>query len=130
MARARFDVNLNPTIIGVLNTDGQTPQEVYVTALGELVVNTTTAIKFSSSTPTTVGASVTSVTLKASNAARKELLIRNDSTSILYIEEGATATSSSAFKLNQDDYYRTDNYTGIVTGIWVSAVGNAQIKES
>lgn len=41
MGRARYDGNLNPTLIGVLNTDGVTPQEVYVNSDHETLVNIT-----------------------------------------------------------------------------------------
>lgn len=39
MPRARHDVNLNPTIIGVLETDGATPQEIAVDSIGRLLVS-------------------------------------------------------------------------------------------
>lgn len=127
-AAARIDAKRSQ--IGVIEDATTRGQRASVSAAGALKVDGVTSSQYTTSTASTVAASATSVTLKASNAARKELIIRNDSSSILYIEEGATATTSSVFKLNQDDYYSTNNYTGIVTGIWVSATGNAQIKES
>lgn len=78
---------------------------------------------------TTVAANAASVTLKASNTARKSLTIRNDGTGILYVSKTATATASAAIKLLQDDTVVITDYSGIVTGIWTSANGNAQIEE-
>ena len=89
-----------------------------------------TAPTFTAQTTTSVAGSATSVTLKAANSSRKTISIRNDSTAILYIEEGATATTSSVWKLDTDDIYTSDNYKGIITGIWDSATGNARITES
>lgn len=78
-----------------------------------------------------VSGSASSVTLQASNTARKGLTIWNDSTSILYIKFGTTASATSATaKLVADAYYEVPyGYTGIVTGIWVSATGNARVTE-
>lgn len=127
-AAARIDAKRAQ--IGVIEDATTRGQRATVTAAGALSVDGLASNQFSTSTATTVGASVTSVTLKAANSARKELVIRNDSSAILYIQEGTPATTSSIFKLNQDDYYSTNNYTGIVTGIWTAATGNAQVKES
>ena len=101
-----------------------------------LAINTVGAISvtsapFSTTTDTNVAASATSVQLVAANASRKELTIQNDSSSILYIKEGTTASATDyKFKLYQDDVYKTNNYTGRVDGIWVSATGAARVAES
>ncbi len=88
-------------------------------------------------TSSTVGDSASSVTLKAANANRSGLAIRNDSTARLYIEQGATATTSSVDYLDQGDVYElpllADGgvYRGIVTGIWASdAGGSAYVREN
>lgn len=83
------------------------------------------------SSVTSVAASATSVTLKASNASRKGLSVYNDSTSVLYLKLGATASSSSfTVKMVADSYYEVPGaYTGVVDGIWVSATGNARVTE-
>lgn len=87
--------------------------------------------RFATSTGSNVSASATSVTLKAANSSRKELKIQNDSTAVLYLKEGATASSTDyTYKLYQDDVYLTNNYTGIVDGIWASATGAARVTES
>lgn len=88
-------------------------------------------------TSSSVGDSAASVTLLAANSARTGAAIRNDSTAILYVELGATATTSSVVRLTAQAYYElpilagSEVYRGIITGIWDSdAGGNARISES
>lgn len=79
-----------------------------------------------------VSASATSVTLRAANTSRLGLIIFNDSTEILYVKFGSTASATSfTYKLNAGDTLelQTTPYTGIVTGIWVSATGTARVTE-
>jgi hypothetical protein len=85
----------------------------------------------STSAITQVAASVTSVVLKASNTSRLGLTIMNDSTSVLYVKFGATAsTTSYTVKMTAGQYYEMPfGYTGEVDGIWLSAAGNAYITE-
>lgn len=91
----------------------------------------TTPSRFDTTTNANVSASATSVQLAAANTSRKELTIQNDSSSILYIKEGTTAsTTDYKYKLYQDDIYRTNNYTGRVDGIWSVASGAARVSES
>lgn len=89
------------------------------------------AIKATTGTTTTVASSATSVTLLASNNARMGASIFNDSTAILYVKFGATASTTSFIaKLQPDDLYEVPfGYTGIIDGIWASATGNARITE-
>ncbi|MBE8968378.1 hypothetical protein IQ277_19770 [Nostocales cyanobacterium LEGE 12452] len=83
------------------------------------------------STPTTVASSTTSVTILAGNSNRKGATIWNDSTAILFIEFGATATTSAfAAKLFAGGYYEVPfHYTGVISGIWSVANGNALVRE-
>lgn len=78
-----------------------------------------------------VAASASSVTLQAANASRKGLFVYNDSSSVLYLKLGPTASSSSfTVKMVADSYYEVPaTYTGIVDGLWVSAVGSAKVTE-
>lgn len=89
--------------------------------------------KASTATLANVSASTSSVTLQASNSARKGFTIHNDSSSVLYVKFGSTASSTSyTVKLVSDAYYElptTSVYTGIITGIWVSATGSARCTE-
>jgi hypothetical protein len=89
--------------------------------------------KVTSATLANVASSATNVTLFASNAAAKGLMIHNDSTAVLYVKFGATATSSSyTVKMAADSYYEFPEpvYTGIVDGIWASANGAARCTET
>jgi hypothetical protein len=88
--------------------------------------------KVTSATLANVASSATNVTLFASNAAAKGRMIHNDSTAVLYVKFGATATSSSyTVKMASDSYYEFPEpvYTGIVDGIWASANGSARCTE-
>lgn len=83
------------------------------------------------STPSSVNASITSITILAANSIRKGGTIWNNSTARLYIEFGATA-STSAFTaiLEASGYYEIPfNYTGAISGIWLAANGNALVRE-
>jgi len=82
-------------------------------------------------TVTRVNSSASNVTLQAANNARRGLTIFNDSTSVLYLKMGATATTTSfSVKLGPDEYYEIPaNYSGIVDGIWASANGAAMVTE-
>lgn len=82
-------------------------------------------------TPTNVAGSATSVTLLASNSARKGGSIYNDSTALLYVKFGTTASTTS-FKviLAASAYYEIPaGYIGRIDGIWASATGTARIDE-
>ncbi|MEH2367991.1 hypothetical protein [Nostoc sp.] len=83
------------------------------------------------STPTTVASSISSVTILAGNSNRKGATTWNDSTATLYLEFGATATTSAfTAKLSAGGYYEVPfNYTGVISGIWSAANGNALVRE-
>jgi hypothetical protein len=85
-----------------------------------------------SPTVTQVASSASNVTLKASNGSRKGLLIFNDSTAILRVKFGATASATSyTVQIAAGGYYEMPQpvYTGIVDGIWAAANGNAYVTE-
>ena len=82
-------------------------------------------------TPTSVPASATSVSLLAANTGRKGTTIWNNSTANLYVELGATA-STSAFtaRVGAGGYYEVPfTYTGAISGIWDAANGSALVRE-
>lgn len=91
------------------------------------------ASSISTASLSNVGDSATSVSLLASNTSRKGFIIFNDSSAILYIKLGTTAsTSSFTYKLNAYGTVNETNfpYTGAIDGIWASdAGGNARITE-
>lgn len=79
---------------------------------------------------TNVASSATNVTLLASNKNRIEFVIYNDSTAVLYVKYGVTAsTSSYTVQVPANGTLVEVNYTGEVDGIWASANGNARITE-
>ena len=79
-----------------------------------------------------VASSATSVTLLAANASRRGAMIVNDSTEVLYVKFGVTASSSSfTVKMSAGDYYELPQpcYFGRLDGIWASANGSARMTE-
>ena len=78
-----------------------------------------------------VSSSATNVTILAANSARLLAMVQNDSTQILYLKFGATAsTSSYTVQMPANSYYEIPYpYTGIIDGIWASANGNARVTE-
>ena len=89
-------------------------------------------VKTTSSNVTSVAGSASSVSLLAANTDRKGFIIYNDSTAILYIKLGATAsTSSFTYRLTPNGIVTAEafGYTGVIDGIWASAAGNSRITE-
>ncbi|GAX46206.1 hypothetical protein NIES4075_72270 [Tolypothrix sp. NIES-4075] len=82
-------------------------------------------------TPSSVDASTTSVNLLAATSARKGATIWNNSTANLYVELGATATTSAfTAKVGAGGYYEIPfTYTGVISGIWDAVNGKALIRE-
>jgi len=92
--------------------------------------------KTSTNTTATVAGSATVVTLIASNASRCGATIYNDSTALLYVKLGSAASLTDFTALLSGNgsgiggYYEVPfAYTGIITGIWASATGNARVGE-
>jgi hypothetical protein len=86
----------------------------------------------SGATTSSVASSATVVTLLAANAARRMASFYNDSTAILYLKLGATATASDyTVQMAANSFYELPlpAYTGIVTGLWASANGNVRVTE-
>ncbi len=92
----------------------------------------TTPASSSSSSVTSVASSASSVQLLASNAGRKAFAVYNESTAILYLKLGTTASLTSyTVQIPMNSYYESQDliYTGEVDGIWASANGSARITE-
>ena len=83
------------------------------------------------SSVTSVVSSNTNVVLLAHNSARKQAFFYNDSTAVLYIKLGVTASSTSyTMQLAAGGSWSLPyNYTGEIDGIWASANGNCRITE-
>lgn len=115
-------------------TTGQRGPLVVTGPNGALPVTTSNAN--STATLSNVGDSATSVTVLASNANRRGAIIANDSTAVLMVKMGATASATSftqAIPGNANGVYSYEvpfGYTGIIDGIWASdAGGNARVTE-
>lgn len=88
----------------------------------------------STATRTQVNDDATSVTILASNAARKGGVIANDSSAILYLAYGSVAATTTNYtaKLYQDQVHEIlPCYTGQIVGIWSSDPndGGARVTE-
>lgn len=121
------------TFTGRINTLGQKTManSTPVVLASDQSTLPTKETRSGTSAVTSVAGSAASVALLASNANRLGATVYNDSTAILYLKLGATAsTSSFTTKLFPEDYYEVPaNYTGVIDGIWASATGNARITE-
>lgn len=85
-------------------------------------------------TKANVASSGSSVTILAANTKRKGAVFYNDSTQILYLDlSGGTASNSSySVQVPSQGYFELPGptiYTGLITGIWASANGNARVTE-
>lgn len=80
---------------------------------------------------TTVGSSIASVTLLSANANRKGATIVNNSTQVLFVKFGVTASNASfTVRMVASGYYEVPfSYTGRIDGIWAGVNGNAQVTE-
>lgn len=79
-----------------------------------------------------VASSASTVSLSAANANRKGWQVFNDSSAVLYIAFAATASQSAyTTQIPPNSLYEMplSIYTGAISGIWASAVGNARITE-
>lgn len=97
---------------------------------------TMVAQKAATATLSNVASSATSVTLLAANAARIGATFTNDSSALLYIKFGTTASTTSYTVVLAGaasapfSYYEVPaGYTGRIDGIWASATGNARVTE-
>lgn len=103
--------------------------------LGHVIVDSgsisTAAVSSATGTHSSVAGSVTSVTLLASNAARKGFTLYNDSASICKVALTGTASASIFSVLLQPNAFFENGilYTGAIAGIWTSAVGNMRVVE-
>jgi hypothetical protein len=113
---------------------GQTDAKVQLFRLVEVTgtegSRVVTSTRAGTATLNNIAGNASSVTLQAANAARLAVVVVNDSTAILYVKYGSTASSTSfSFLLQPGETLREALYTGIVTGVWASATGNARVTE-
>ena len=89
-----------------------------------------TSTKPTSATTANVASSGSSVTLFAAESTVNARTIFNDSTAVLYVKFGTTASASSyTVQMAAGAYYEFPQpvYAGRVDGIWASANGNARL---
>jgi hypothetical protein len=83
-------------------------------------------------TRTQVADSATDVAILASNLARKKYAVYNDSTAVLYLADGAAATTTNyTVQIPPNGYFENVGYVGAVRGIWATdpGTGAARITE-
>lgn len=83
-------------------------------------------------THSNVTASASSVTILAANANRLGASVFNDGAATLYLDTsgGTASTSNYTVQLAPNSYFEVPaNYSGLITGIWASATGNARVVE-
>lgn len=94
---------------------------------------TTTENRPSTTSVTAVASSSSNVTLLALNASRRHAMFFNDSTAILYIKLGTTATTTTSYTLQVPPkaFFElpVPVYSGNIDGIWASANGNCLVTE-
>jgi len=100
-------------------------------ALNELLLG---GSGLSTATITSVNDLDTAQTFLSANSERKGVVIYNDSTAILFVALGATATTSAfSYRLVPTatlELFGEKNYTGLISGIWASnQSGAARITE-
>jgi len=129
VATKQLDDAAHAGVTVIVDKDGARARTLVITTAGAARVEPAVA---ASATLSNVASSATNVTLLASNANRKGAAIYNDSTSILYVKFGATASATSfVVAMAASSYYEFPQpvFTGVVDGIWASAQGSARLTE-
>lgn len=121
----------NEALINISGTDGD-----YTPTGTDRNGTVHVAQKASTATLSNVAASGTSVTLLSANAARIGAQVTNDSSALVYIKFGTTASTTSYTVVLAGaasapfSYYEVPaGYTGRIDAIWASATGNARVTE-
>lgn len=77
-----------------------------------------------SQTTTSVGFSDASVSLLSANVTRKEAIIKNTSSKILYLCFFTPATSTTPIAIDPGDCWVEDRWLGLMYGIWEAGVSD------
>lgn len=88
------------------------------------------ALKPTVATLANVGSSATNVTIFSASGQTNARTVYNDSTAVLYLKFGGTAsTTSYTVQIASGGYYEFPQpvYAGQVDGIWASANGSARV---
>ena len=115
-------------------TDAELRASALAVSLAATTVTNTVAVDQKVATTATlanVAASAISVTLRAANSAREGITIANNSTAVLYVKFGVTASPASyTVRLEPGDYFEVPfKYSGRIDGIWSTADGFACVTE-
>ena len=138
MSDARRDNNYITTLMGVDLSTLLIPTPLVVDEsnnrlmVSSLITGTVTITQPSTPTVTTVGDTITSTQLIASNTSRKEVEFYNGSSAILYLLKGTGTASATNYtvQLNQGDYYSSD-VTSAFQGVWsADSGGGVLVTES
>ena len=119
-------VAVKPAFTGATASD-----RALVVALSPNSPVTTSQARPATSVTSSVASSNTNIVLLPSNSSRLGATIYNDSTALLYIKMGVTATTTDfTVKLFPMSYWEVPfGYTGEIDGIWASVNGHARIDE-
>jgi hypothetical protein len=123
-----------PAVVGQTTKAGSLSVALASDSDAFTITGSVTVSGAATATLTNVNDTATSTTLLASNASRTGFMLMNDSTSILYVKFGTTASATSfTVKLAAGDYYELVGagcYTGRIDGIWsVDSTGAARLTE-
>lgn len=89
-------------------------------------------ISIQAATVANVASSASSTTVFAANGGARGRAVYNDSTAVLYLKFGATASATSyTVQMAPGDYFEfpVPVYGGVVDGIWAAANGAARTSE-
>lgn len=103
-----------------------------VNSAGELLVSTSGASVSTTATVTSVSSSASSVQLLASTSTREMASFYNNSTAVLYLKMGTTASATDfTVEIPSETLYELPFpcYTGRIDGIWASANGACLVTE-
>lgn len=125
-------MSANRNLYGTIRDAAGNERGANVDAAGNVGVSQ----KSGTATLSNVAASATSVTVLAANTARIGGQITNDSSAVVYLKFGTTASTTSytvvlagAASAPFSYYEIPAGYTGRIDGIWASATGNARVTE-
>jgi hypothetical protein len=133
---ADIDVVIPPTAVTVNNLPVVLGQLLMAQSLSVTIASNQTAIpvtpaKNATSTLSNVAAAAADTRLLNSNVNRSGAMIFNDSTSVMFLNLGGVASSTSfTVRMTARAYYEVPfGYTGDINGRWVTATGAARVTE-
>lgn len=93
--------------------------------------NPPSAPRTGSVTAASVASSTTAASLLAANPVRSGFSIWNASTATLFIDYGATVTTTAyAVRIDPAGYFESPfGFTGQISGVWSAANGSALVRE-